>query len=325
MKSILIYTEGGHYLGLGNVYRMIELSASLKKTNQDIQIMFITSSGEYVQHLIKEKRYNLIHCNKSKVLDTIINLTFDILIIDKLNLKNSFLSEIRKAKKQNIKIVLFGNLTSANNFADLVINAMIGSDFENKDYYIGKTHYLVGPKYLTLREEFKHNSYVYKNNLKKILLLFGGSDQANYSYKVTRDIYEISNEKYTLTVITGPGYQNNEILNKFISDKYNIHHFSNVNNISYFINNNDFMVTSPGTSMFEGFYTGIPTIGLFQNESQKKIFRDFFMTIDYKKIDNIVDYIQSIYYNYQKYQLELKKYEVGLGKKEIINKITEMI
>lgn len=85
------------------------------------------------------------------------------------------------------------------------------------------------------------------------------------------------------------------------------------------------MVTSPGTSMFEGFYTGIPTIGLFQNESQKKIFRDFFMTIDYKKIDNIVDYIQSIYYNYQKYQLELKKYEVGLGKKEIINKITEMI
>lgn len=116
---------------------------------------------------LKKKRYNLIHCNKSKVLDTIINLTFDILIIDKLNLKNSFLSEIRKAKKQNIKIVLFGNLTSANNFADLVINAMIGSDFENKDYYIGKTHYLVGPKYLTLREEFKHNSYVYKNNLKK--------------------------------------------------------------------------------------------------------------------------------------------------------------
>lgn len=47
----------------------------------------------------------------------------------------------------------------------------------------------------------------------------------------------------------------------------------------------------------------------------RKIFRDFFMTIDYKKIDNIVDYIQSIYYNYQKYQLELKKYEVGLGKK----------
>lgn len=325
MSEIVIYTEGGFYLGLGNIYRMLELAKSLLKKAEDIQISFVTSSESYVVELIRRQGFDVRHVKHTMLSDLISTLNFKVLIIDKLDIKEEFVSKIKTFKKELIKIVLFGNVSSANQIADLVVNAIIGSDFSNKNY-VDKygTRYLTGPKYLTLRDEFVHHSYIYKNECRNILLLFGGTDQANYSCKVLNDLLNASTQ-YNITLVIGKGYNFFDELEKILKIAQDVQVLKNIKNVNEVMLANDFLITSPGTAMFEALYIGLPYLALYQNESQKEVFRDFLMTKSYSDINDISYYIQSIYYDFGYFQEKANNLEVGQGKDEIINQIIKLI
>ncbi len=325
MNKIVIYTEGGFYLGLGNIYRMTELGKLLKSKGKDAQITFVTSSEDYVVNLIKNRGFEVKQTAVNEIISLISNLDFNILIIDKLGIEETFIKAIKALKTKTFKVVLFGNISTANQIADLVINAIIGSDFSNKAY-IDKygTKYLTGPKCLTIREEFKHHAYVYRNQCEKILLLFGGTDQTNYSCKVLNDLLK-SNIQYNITLVIGKGYKFLEELKGLLSELNNVTVLKDINNVNKVMLANDFLITSPGTALFEALYLGLPCLALYQNESQKEIFRDFLFTKSYEEITNLSDYILEIYKDYKNYLKKIDELEVGKGKNEIINNIIELI
>jgi spore coat polysaccharide biosynthesis predicted glycosyltransferase SpsG len=325
MNRIIIYTEGGFYLGLGNIYRMMELAKSLVKKKPELKVTFATSSENYVIELIQNNGFVVRHAQIETLPDWISTQNFKILIIDKLNIEETFVQKIRNNKREDFKIVIFGNLSSANNISDLVINAIIGTDFSNNDYVdeFG-TRYLTGPKYLTLRDEFIHHAYDYKNECKNILLLFGGTDQANYSCKVLEDLLHASIQ-YNITLVIGKGYTYYDELESILNNAQNIKILKDIKNVNEVMLANDFLITSPGTALFEGLYLGLPCLALYQNESQKKVFGDFFMTKSYEDIKNLSEYIQKVYDDFENYLERIDKFEVGRGKDEIINQIIELI
>lgn len=323
--NIGIYVEGGHYLGLGNVYRMLSLAKSLAKEHL-INIFFITTSDHTVTDLINGQGFtNVIRkADLAGVNSCLESLDLAILIIDVLDIDVNFVKNIKELYP--LKIVLFGNNNEANDFSDLVVNAIISTkQFRNENYVdTFHTHYLKGPKYLTLRDEFRFQSYQYTNTLKHVLLLFGGSDQANLSYKILSDLLiDERLDDVHFNVVLGAAYSNQDSLDQFISNG-NVTILKNITNVSEVMLANDFLLTSAGTAYFEGLYLGLPSVAFFQNSAQREVFGNFFNTFEYKEVLSVVDLMLDVFVNYDSFSKSVGELGVGMGKKEIIETILNL-
>ncbi|MDR2010298.1 MAG: hypothetical protein LBQ22_07435 [Bacteroidales bacterium] len=328
-KRIQIYTEGGLYLGVGNVFRSLSLANKIKD-KEKVEISFITSSEDYIKDIIIKQNFQVIvKNNQIDILDYIIQEKSNILIIDYLGINANF---VKKIKEQNIYVIIVGNISEANSYADIVINAIIGTNFNNNIRTdVNGTLFFEGPKYLLLRSEFtqKRNSYKYRNSLKNVTLLFGGTDQANFSCKVLHNLTLYDNS-LNITIILGPGYTFYEELDILIetkSLKNNVKILKNATNISEILLNSDFLITSPGTTLFEAFCLGVPALAFFQNKSQRDIFCSFFRTSAYEDFNNVSlkKHITSLYEDYDSYKKELNFLSIGTGENEIINKIVQVL
>jgi len=323
-KKVVIITEGGLTMGLGHVYRTIALAKELSKFSD---VSFLTTSGEVVLNKVRENGFKISKSKDEIELKKQLNLTNpDVVIIDKLEVDENFANYIKTDLK--VRLIIFGNVSSANKYADVVINAIIGTNYKNRTYLDKNTNtlYLEGPKYLVLRKEFydHKNSYKFRNNLERILLIFGGSDQANLSSQVADKLLSM-NHDFRINIVLGPAFKFDKELNTILK-KHNVRRnktrvYRNVNNISKLMRDADLVFTSAGTAMFESFCIGVPTIVFYQNSLQRNMFRNFIMTYDFNEIINLEDFIFDIYKNYYKYKRKIDELDVGGGKKEIIDAI----
>lgn len=324
--KIIVYTEGSLTLGLGNVYRSIALSDALSLC-KDIDFEFVTSSQEYVRSIISSKYIVTFKVDRLSVLEYIVQKKPKIVIIDYLNIESSF---VQLLKENNICTVIIGNDSDANCYANLVVNAIIGTNFENSNTvdHFG-TRYLKGPRYLVLRKEFedKRDSYHYNGNLRNLTLMFGGTDQANFSLKILKKIIEESHFEGNIKIILGAGYPfktelSNYIINKGVNNRVTI--LQNITNVSTELLTSDFLITSPGTSLFEAFALGIPSLAFFQNDSQEKIFNSFYNAMKYNSSLDLMELVFSIYKNLDSFRHNLNKLSVGTGRHEIIDNIINL-
>ena len=179
-------------------------------------------------------------------------------------------------------------------------------------------------EFLTLNKQKKR----LRSKIENILLIFGGSDPANLTSKVLSKLYK--NDKLTLDVVIGPKYNHSiidEISNKFTGENLNI--YREPENIGEMMFNNDSVITSPGMSMFEAIFVGTPVLSIFQNSLQKQCYKSF----DYEFMFDISDikflnrYLNNISPKDKRSEIirNFKEMEVGLGKEEMISKLSEII
>jgi len=323
-KKIAIITDGSFKMGLGHVYRTLALAKELSDFGK---VIFYTQSENVVVDKIKSNGYKVFKVNNNDELKE--QLDFEkpnAIIIDKLEVDENFARDIKNGL--NAKLIIFGNISSANKYADVVINAIIGTNYKNKSHLEEntKTLYLEGPKYLVLRREFyEHkNSYKFRDNLENILLIFGGSDQANLTTKVLDKLLSM-NHNFKISIILGSAFKFDKELLKLFKKYKNIenrvHIYRNVNNVSELMTKTDLVFTSAGTAMFESFLIGLPTITFYQNLLQKRMFEGFITTYDLNKINNFENFIFSVYKNYYENKKEIDKLDIGGGRNEIITNI----
>lgn len=325
MLKIMIYTEGGFRLGLGHVYRTLSLAKELESRNANIN--FITTSEPYVCDLISSRGFNFIQKkDPDSIKEEIIKAQPQVVVIDKLSVDEKFAIDIKPYLE---KLIIFGNVSPANKHADVVVNAIIGTDYENKAYKDDAgTLYLKGPKYLVLRDEFYKNAgkYVYTGEINRILMTFGGTDQADFSRLALENITS-SDYSGSIDILIGAGYKYratlDEIINKNSGITIRLH--ENISNMSEFMLNTDFILTSPGTTIFEAFFLKVPVLSFFQNESQKEIFGKFYQTTDFDRSLDLYSCIKDQYNNYNDYLKNLMKIETGEGKEDILSCIGEKL
>lgn len=323
--KINIFTEGGLKLGLGHIYRTLSLANQLKK---HANIKFLTTSGDIEISKIRENGFEFFRGENIAEIENQVNSNKPkIVIIDKLDVEESFCRDIKQSF--NPKIVIFGNTSSANKYADIVINAAIGTKYRNKSFIDENTNtlYFEGPKYLVLRDEFyEHkNSYKFKHDLKRILLIFGGSDQANLTSRVLNKLLSMDYD-FKINVILGAKFgfysELSQVLDKHGRKKEKVNIYKNIIDISKMMLNSDLIITSPGTTMFESFCTGAPTIAFYQTPYQKNVmFKNFLMAFDFNEIENFEEFIFGFYNNYCENKKKIDALEVGMGKDEIIKSI----
>ncbi|MBW9222850.1 UDP-2,4-diacetamido-2,4,6-trideoxy-beta-L-altropyranose hydrolase [Methanothermococcus sp. SCGC AD-155-K20] len=325
--KVAFITDGGLKMGMGHVYRCLTLAEEIKNA---AEIYFLTKEGtKIVVNKISVHGYMVSKLKSDKeIIEKIRKIKPDVVVIDKPVIDINF----TKVLKNNLNIerlVLFDSPSKANMYADVVVNAIIDSNFENKKYIdkITNTLYFYGPRYLTLRKMF----YKYKNkkdrinDIKNILLTFGGSDPSNLTCKVLKMLINANKNDLKITIVLGPHFIYYDKLNKVLEMcRHNglcIKIYKDIENIAELMYNSDLVITSPGLSMFESLFIGVPTIAICQNDLQKNIYKDFEFVYFIDCIDNIEKIIFKIYNSLPNIMKTIGKLEIGEGKKEIIGNI----
>ncbi len=252
-KHILFVITGNSTVGLGHVYNTLLVANDI--LNHQVSFL-VDEDSKLAYDVIKEKNYP-VHIQESEsIIDDIMVYAPDIVINDRLD---TDLIYINTLKDKGCKVINFEDLGEGGKVADVVINAI----YPEKE--VLDAHYF-GQDYFILRDEFMlSETKKIKDDVKQILITFGGVDPNNYTLKVIETINDFCiKNNIEIVVIAGFGYAKYESLHSF----ENVKVMTNVSNISDYMLSADLIFTSAGRTIYEVASIGTPAIVLGQNERE---------------------------------------------------------
>jgi CMP-N-acetylneuraminic acid synthetase/spore coat polysaccharide biosynthesis predicted glycosyltransferase SpsG len=254
-KNILIRTDGYSEIGLGHIYRCLLLAYNLIDHN----IRFVISNKSDIGlKKIQDSYfpYEVIY-DDFDIGEIVKKYKCDILINDFLDTEKQY---IDYCKKLGIRVVNFEDLGTGAACADAVINDLYEKQNDYRNHYWGSDYYCIRDEFL-LSKPAKFRKVV-----QEVLIIFGGTDPCNLTYRLFNIIKSIPNNNIHYTFILGMGYKNAEELiseaNKLSS---NIDIVKDVKLMSEYMGKADIAISSQGRTMLELASMAVPTILLAQN------------------------------------------------------------
>lgn len=250
-KKVAIIVIGSKTIGMGHIYNCLELASELVK--HKIRF-FIGSQEDLAIQKVTENNYKVsIYNSESELMGFLDDYSADVIINDTLNTSEHY-TKLLKIKSK--KLVCIEDLGEGRLNADLVINAMYESRTANE---------LSGAHYFCLRSDLARSTpNIFNEEVKKVLLFFGGADPSSCTKKVLDSVYLYCvTNKMKVSVVLGTG-------NDFSDDEsYPQADFCrNVKDMSKYLKGVDIAFTSAGRSAFEVYSMCIPSIVLCQNEKE---------------------------------------------------------
>lgn len=263
-------------MGMGHVQRSIALAEELRSS---ADICFLTNNDETVVGQVARAQFTGFPLTgEDEITDWLRSTKPDTVIIDRLDVPEQFAREMKH--DLHLRIVIFGNLSAANRYADVVVNAAIGTGLKNSRSWNATTRtlYLSGPRYLVLRREFTESADQRKtpgSRVDRILLLFGGSDPSSLTSAVLDQLLRLQ-EDFTIDVILGARFvyfdQLNEVLEQHRARARCVTVHRDIGNVAELMRAVDLVITSPGLSLFEALRVGTPAIAIGQSSLQQSWF-----------------------------------------------------
>ena len=255
-KKILIRADGEEKLGMGHVYRALSLAYHLTGHN----ILLVTQNDmELGRKKIEASHFPLELINQNDDIFGIVErYKPDIVINDILDTSKEYMEKLKKAVP---RIVNFEDQGDGAKYADAVINALY-EEGAGKNFYCGFKYFFIRDEFLTAKPK------EFSNEVKNIVILFGGSDPSN----LTRKLYEIlqkndmSSPNIKYHFITGFGYAHKNEIKDDIEHGIYIH--NDVKRVSDFLAKADMAITSQGRTIYELACMGVPSIVMAQNQRE---------------------------------------------------------
>jgi len=257
-KKIIFRVDGYKEIGLGHVYRALQLAYNL--TEHEVLFVLDSKSDLGINKISNSFfRYEIIHSNE-EITDIIKRENASILVNDILDTRREYMEPL---KQLGIRIVNFEDLGEGRQYADAVINALYETE-EEKNIYCGEKYYCV-------RDEFiLYNEKEFREKVNNVLIVFGGTDPENLTLKVIEAIEKTGYKEINYTCILGMGYgDETSLLEKIKNMDYNIQILRNVSNISEYMYNADIAVSSQGRTMYELACMRVPSIIIAQNRREQ--------------------------------------------------------
>lgn len=255
-KKIILRADGYVKLGMGHIYNCITLAHSLIEHD----VLFITR--EDCKLGLEKIKSSFFHYktikNEEDLFRIIDEYKPDVFVNDCLNTDSEYILKLKQVVPRVVTIEDLGNGAYK---ADATINALYDApeDATSKFYS--------GYKFTCLRDEFlivKPKNY--SEEVKNVVVLFGGTDPSNLNEKTYKAAIELHN-KYSniaFNFITGIGYDYKSHGVITDSDK-NIFVYPNVPVVTKYTKSADVAITSQGRTIYELASMGIPSIVLSQN------------------------------------------------------------
>ena len=267
-KKILIKADASHEIGTGHIYRGLSLASKL--VNHEV-VFLLDEAQPLGIEIVNSNNYPYITHNsdkgegkdaddkaKEEIVEKIVEYDPDIVINDILNTNSKYTKSLRD---KGFFIVNFEDVGGGVKYAHMVFDALYEHKIPLQNLYSGHKYYI-------LKDEFYYQSFKeISEDVKKVLLTFGGTDPNNLTEKVLESILK-SNYKNNIEIILGLGYANKKEIQEKYKDNEKIEIFENVKNMSEHMHSADLIFTSAGRTMYEIASLGVPCICLCQNERE---------------------------------------------------------
>lgn len=257
-KKIVLRCDGYKELGMGHIYHCLTLAYSLTGN----EVMFVTNKSckEGLKKIQESYMPYITIRNNEEFFEFLEKYKPDIIVNDCLDTEKEYIKTLKKLCK---KVVTIEDLGSGAKYADVVINALYEKKNNPNEY--------CGEQYVCLRNEFLVSKpTTFKEKVRNVLVLFGGTDPSN----LTKKIYNMAKENHknypyiNYTFITGIGYDCEE--NQIVTDEnYNIKVLKCISNVSEYMSEADMAFTSQGRTVYELATMGVPSIVLAQNKREQ--------------------------------------------------------
>jgi spore coat polysaccharide biosynthesis predicted glycosyltransferase SpsG len=272
--DILIYTYGNHEMGMGHIYRMLNLASLLKERGHNISFL-MPSWAEGVKKITEckwrtlEIPLDLFEGEQTykRLLDDRI---FDCIVVDALDVSKN----IMKLFKENTKLLLsLDNIGDGRFLSDILINILYTCELKLKKPKIE----INSLDYLILNENFKKfnlKEKIINEELRRILITQGGSDTYGVVPKIVGKLNTLSKE-LEYTILIGPAFKHHKELKFSVKEsnlKINI--MKNVKVLGELFYNMDLAISGGGMTLFELLCVGVPCITITQEYKELE-------TIDY--------------------------------------------
>ena len=294
-EKVLIRVDASAEIGFGHLMRCLTLADSLRSSGLDcvfasrafdpLMLEPIVNKGHelitlqpLIRPSIEDKTYKswvganledeILELN-SKIKD--FRDEFGLFIVDHYGLDWVWESEFAKFGK----IFVIDDLKNRVHDCDAILDSSFGT--LTRDYMSlcrQDTHFLLGPKYCLIRPEFYQARQIQKNNLRKVLVMMGGTDP----YNITSEILDIVSKRFDeiqIVAIVGRSCPHIDAIMKVSErcpDKVQV--VVDPNRIAEVMSTCSVSIGACGTSAWERFVLGIPSIVITTAENQIKIAKD---------------------------------------------------
>jgi len=258
--------NGGHHFGMGHVVRCIAVAHELNKLIT-VNILFVVNNSPETIAFIEKNGFSVktyIHSETDEVYQILCLYKPDIIFND---LPHSTVEYMKKIKGL-CSSINYDDGGSGCKYADYLLHVQ----YKTRNEFVGKKSYFSGFEYLILRDEF--SAYREKGLCKRInedplrvLIMMGGSDPANLTVKVLKDIQNIE-KPLDVNIVTGAGYRHQnefEKCSKESKHKISLHINANADELLNLMVQADIGVAHYGITGLEMACIGLPIVAIAHN------------------------------------------------------------
>ena len=332
---ILFRTSGGRAigkeLGLGHLYRCLNLAETLKKN----ELFFLVEDYGGIRKVLDKycignvfflRKNTELRADISKTISIVKEKKIDVLIVDIYNVRHQYLRSL----KQYTKVVFLSDLHRIDFPAHLVVNGFVG--YRNR---IVKNKYgarcVLGPRFQILNEGFAKKNHVRKTY--KLLCTFGGFDEYNIVKIVIEQLLKLPNRIKT-RVILGPSTPKSmelfKLCRRYGKDLSLVKH---TDNMKKEICSSEFGMCSGGISSYEFASQGIRFAIICQVKHQlitamewqrKHVAINLGLIHDRNTKQKVVQLLSELTENRLPYRKSRKSYVDGLGSIRVVREILKL-
>lgn len=264
---IVIRVDGSHQVGMGHVYRMVNLAETLAEAGAE-SVTFCGRADEGVRTWLEKSNFNVEILSDSG--ETIPGLKSclracraNLLINDILDTEVDYMAAIRL---DGCPVVNFDDGGPGRHLADCRINALPSKMLPEEQ----GEHLYQGPKYLLLGEEFSFaaEGRTYNNPLATLLVTLGGSDTYGNTLAVISALQQLDSLP-EVTIVAGPAFKHHNGLSGLIDgdERFVVH--SSVPSMAEFMQRHDMAIVGGGITLFEAAACALPTLSIASEDFER--------------------------------------------------------
>lgn len=258
-----IRVDANEKIAMGHLMRCIAIAKELKRLNQ--QVIFIISE-EYSEKFISESGFRCIclsnHYNEKnmeieKIIAIIKSERINALLLDSYEVTYDYMAAIKKYSK----LIYIDDINSFRYPVDVIVNYTYKTEqsvYTNRGY--NQEIFLLGSDYVPLRKEFSQKEIEIKEEVQRIFLTTGGTDEYNMLIGVLEKLQLDEWKKIEKHIVTGKFYRYTEQLKRMAIKDSSIVIYNNISNICEIMRKCDMAVSAGGTTLAELSACGIPTV-----------------------------------------------------------------
>ena len=260
--KVTILTEGGRNTGYGHITRCISVYQAFEE--RGIPSRLIVNGDETIEDLLKGKNYKIFNWLDDQ------QLLFEILDNTNIVFIDSYLAEheiYERISEQVETAVYFDDDLRIDYPKGFVLN---GAIFAEQLPYPPKKDitYLLGTRYTPLRKEFWDvAARPAHDNLKTIIVTFGGTDICNLTPKVL----EMLNDTYPKLlkkVTIGYGFEDTTKIEKLKNANTELIYYPDASGMKKVMLESDIAISASGQTLYELARIGVPTIAVCTADNQ---------------------------------------------------------